>query len=432
MRACFCSVLALGLLLVSMPAVGVVLQSVSLSQSSVIGGTKVAGTVTLDVPALGGGVVVRLSSSDPAATVEPAQVTVPAGTTTASFTVSTIPVDVQQVRPDLRAGVGEKSPVGAVMGVSVLITASPSGYGSPKTASLIVLAPILSDFGVFSPVVGSNVTIGVVRLTGPAPPRGIVLKIASNNQQLADVPATVTVPPGAAQANFNVRTRSVAAPIQVIMSASRNLTNFIDATLVLNPPGPGLSCSPMDVTVGDEVTCKVGLNAPPVSQGAIALNSSDPATATVPAFVTVDPDHYRSLPFSFKTQVTNVSTKLEISATYAGQRFSSPVNVRQHAVLVNVAFASPTGEVHVLLSTPPLTALGDPQTATIKCSVAPGVEASNPPCPSTVGFQGKEAVFYLSIHVPTCWPGSWGCLSGDLATVSVTYRGVTKSATYTR
>ena len=71
----------------------------------------------------------------------------------------------------------------------------------------------------------------------------------------------------------------------------------------------------MEVTGGDEVTCKVGLNAPPVNQGAIALISSDPATATVPAFVTVDADHYRSLPFSFKTQVTNVSTKLEISAS---------------------------------------------------------------------------------------------------------------------
>ena len=53
MRACFCSVLALGLLLISVPAVGVVLQSVSLSQSSVTGSTKLAGTVTLDVPALG-------------------------------------------------------------------------------------------------------------------------------------------------------------------------------------------------------------------------------------------------------------------------------------------------------------------------------------------------------------------------------------------
>src|SRR5207247_691759 len=122
------------------------------------------------------------------------------------------------------------------------------GHGSPKTASLIVLAPILSDFGVFSPVVGSNVTIGVVRLTGPAPPGGIALKIASNNQLLTQVPATVTVPPGASQASFNIATRSVAAPTQVIMSASRSLTNFIDAKLMLNPPGPGLSCNPMEVT----------------------------------------------------------------------------------------------------------------------------------------------------------------------------------------
>ena len=422
MRACFCSVLTLSLLLVSAPAIGVVLQSVSLSQSSVIGGTKVAGIVTLDVPALGGGVVVRLSSSHPAATVEPAQVTVPAGTTTASFMVNTIPVGGGKDRQRIEPPPDEVRKPASSTDVSILITASPDyGHGSPKTASLIVLAPMLSDFGVFSPVVGSNVTIGVVRLTGPAPQGGIALKIASNNQQLADVPPTVTVPPGASQANFNVRTRSVAAPTQVIMSASRSLTNFIDATLVLNPPGPGLSCSPMDVTGGDEVTCKVGLNAPPVSQGAIALNSSDPATATVPAFVSVDANHYRFIPFSFKTQVSNVSTKLEISASYAGQRFSTPVNVRQHAVLLDVAFVS--GEVHVLLSTPPLTALGDPQTATIQCTEHGPVFVHN--CPSAVSFQGKEAAFSLTYtYAPCDVPGP--CYRR--VDVSATYRGVTKSA----
>jgi hypothetical protein len=268
-----------------------------------------------------------------------------------------------------------------------------------------------------------------VRLTGPAPPR-IALKIASSNQLLVDVPATVTVPPGASQAVFNIRTQSVAEPTQVIISASRSLTNFLNATLVVNPPGVGvLGCSPMEVTGGDEVTCRTGLNAPPVSPGGIALSSSDPATATVPALLIVAADHYRSLPFSFKTQVTQVSTKLEIVASYGGQRLSFPVFVRQHAVLVNVAFVPYNqGEVHVLLSTPPLTALGDPQTATITCTHTGVLDLGNS-CPSTVGFQGKEASFQLVIRVSSDYHGN--DYHGTV-TVSATYRGVTKSATYSQ
>jgi hypothetical protein len=64
------------------------LGEVDLNPVSVTGGATSAGTVILVAPAPAGGVVIALSSNDPAATV-PATVTVPAGNTTATFTVST-------------------------------------------------------------------------------------------------------------------------------------------------------------------------------------------------------------------------------------------------------------------------------------------------------------------------------------------------------
>lgn len=64
------------------------LASVSVSPSSVNGGTSSTGTVTLSGPAPPGGAVVYLSSSSSAATVA-ASVTVAAGTTSATFTVNT-------------------------------------------------------------------------------------------------------------------------------------------------------------------------------------------------------------------------------------------------------------------------------------------------------------------------------------------------------
>jgi probable HAF family extracellular repeat protein len=68
---------------------GVALSSLSLSSSSVRGGNSVTATVRLSAAAPSGGVAVALSSSDTSVATVPASVTVPAGATSATFTVST-------------------------------------------------------------------------------------------------------------------------------------------------------------------------------------------------------------------------------------------------------------------------------------------------------------------------------------------------------
>ena len=64
----------------------------------VIGGTSVAGTVTLQCPAGPGDIVVSISSSIPSVAVPVAPtVVVPAGTQTWPFGVTTFPVDRQRL-----------------------------------------------------------------------------------------------------------------------------------------------------------------------------------------------------------------------------------------------------------------------------------------------------------------------------------------------
>ncbi|MPZ74576.1 MAG: hypothetical protein GEU74_15380 [Nitriliruptorales bacterium] len=65
------------------------LSSLSLSPTSVTSGDPSAGTVTLTAAAPSGGASVALSSSNTSAATVPASVTVPAGSTSATFTVST-------------------------------------------------------------------------------------------------------------------------------------------------------------------------------------------------------------------------------------------------------------------------------------------------------------------------------------------------------
>jgi hypothetical protein len=65
---------------------------IALSPNPVVGGQGVAGQLTLDQPAGVGGVVITLTSSNPAAAVTAASVTVPAGAFTAPFPVVTFAV----------------------------------------------------------------------------------------------------------------------------------------------------------------------------------------------------------------------------------------------------------------------------------------------------------------------------------------------------
>jgi hypothetical protein len=65
----------------------VVLASISLSASNVVGGNRLTGTATLTAAAPGTGAVVSLSSADPVTV--PASVTVPAGTASATFMITT-------------------------------------------------------------------------------------------------------------------------------------------------------------------------------------------------------------------------------------------------------------------------------------------------------------------------------------------------------
>jgi hypothetical protein len=65
------------------------LSALSLSQTSVIGGTSVAATITLSSPAPAGGARVTLKSSKTSIATTPSSVTVPAGARSANFPIST-------------------------------------------------------------------------------------------------------------------------------------------------------------------------------------------------------------------------------------------------------------------------------------------------------------------------------------------------------
>ena len=193
-----------------------VLYSVTLSPTSVNGGSSTTGTVTLSGAAPSGGVTVNLSSNSTSATV-PSSVTVAAGATSATFTANT-------------SAVSATTPV----------TISASYAGVTMAASLTVMpstsSPTLTSVALTpSSVTGGSPATGTVTLSGAAPSGGVTVNLSSNSTS-ATVPSSVTVAAGATSATFTANTSAVSATTPVTISASYAGVTMT-APLTVNPQG---------------------------------------------------------------------------------------------------------------------------------------------------------------------------------------------------
>jgi formylglycine-generating enzyme required for sulfatase activity len=189
-----------------------------LSAASVNGGASVTGTVTLSAAAPGGGVTVGLQSSSAAAQLPAGgSVTVPAGQSSVTFTITTQAVSGAQ---------------------SVTITASYAGVS--KTATLTVNPAPVSLQGLTlsqSSVTGGATVTGTVTLGAAAPAGGASVTVQSSSTA-AQVPASVTVAAGQTSATFTVTTQAVSGAQNVTITASYAGVSKT-ATLTVNPAQGG-------------------------------------------------------------------------------------------------------------------------------------------------------------------------------------------------
>jgi hypothetical protein len=191
---------------VTLPVASVALlpsaSSLTLNPTSVTGGAQTStGTVMLSGPAPAAGAQVALSSDNAAASV-PSSVTVPAGSSSATFTVGTNPVAASTVATILASYDG--------------VSPSASLTITPPTVSSLTLNPS-------SVVGGVQSSTGTVTLSGPAPAGGAQVLLSSNNGA-ASVPSSVTVSAGSTSASFTVNTSIVIVSTTATISASYNNT----------------------------------------------------------------------------------------------------------------------------------------------------------------------------------------------------------------
>lgn len=196
------------------------LSAVSVNPTSVTGGNSSTGTVTLTAAAPSGGALVSLTSSDTPVAGVPPSVSVAAGATSATFTVTTSPVAAN---------------------TAVTLTGTYAGMSRTATLTVTPMPPAASLQAVSvtpASVTGGNSSTGTVTLTSAAPSGGAFVGLSSSNTAAATVPAGVTVAAGATSAIFTVPTSTVITISSSTITAAYNGVT-LTATLTVNPPSQG-------------------------------------------------------------------------------------------------------------------------------------------------------------------------------------------------
>jgi hypothetical protein len=299
--------------------------SFTLSPTTVVGGNTSLATITLTGRSPSGGAVISLGSSDASIATVPATMTVPSGTTTGTFLVTSkvVPLD---------SGV----------------TISESYHGLPRTADLLVTAQKIASLTLTpNPVVGGNTVQGKVTLAGPAV-GSTVIQLVSTAPTVASVPASVTISSGQLSANFSVTTHMVGATtfadIFATLGGSQQQATLTVTALQLT----GFVITPSTVFEKQTVTGVVTLNGAALSGGAIVtISNSNPAAAAVPTSVTI-PQGQTSKTFTFPANAVTTNQFATITATKGSVAIPQQLSVTPISLQsIQVSQNTVTGGVNV-------------------------------------------------------------------------------------
>jgi hypothetical protein len=282
------------------------LASISLTSPAEVGGlnnvyASAYGVVNLATPAGNSGVVVNLTSSDPALYV-PKSVTILSGQTSSDqFYMQT-----SAVKQD----------------TAVTITATTSS--STITAVFYVDVPFQVTTTPAS-VIGGQSSTGRITIGTAAPSGGVTFTLSSFGKGIG-VPATATIPAGA---------KTVTFPITTIAAADYDLWGEVYAA---DPNGAPMEAdlsvdsswtvqdlflSLQSVSGGSLSSLTVVLNGPAPADGEqVTLSCSDTSTVTIPGAVIV-PSGQTSLYVPVSTSAVSVATSVVISATIANPNYST-------------------------------------------------------------------------------------------------------------
>lgn len=319
------------------PAPAASLSSVTLQAPSVLGGHTTTGTITLTAPAPSGGASVWVNGSMEGQVVTPpGGVTVPAGATSASFTITAPQVNASYWVM-IQASYGADSGMhGAVLRIDPEQPAVPNLYamGIEPTS-----------------VIGGATIRGTVGLATPAPTGGTTVFLSSSDPNV-QIPSTVQIAAGNSVNSFTATTRAVTNMTSAQITAqSGSETRTAWVTLFADPNAPvtlnSVTPSVSGATGGNSINATLFLTGNAPTGGAkVTLSSSNAAAAQVPASVTV-PAGQGFQGFTIMTSPVSADTSVTITGTYGASQTATitvlaPAGGGGGAGSTNTGLRSPT------------------------------------------------------------------------------------------
>lgn len=394
---------------------GIAVKSISMNPSSVTGGNSSTGTVTIASPAPSGGNEVLISLSQnppcnlPVTLPNPNPVTVPAGQTSVSFTVTANATTTSCTAPIYGQSGGAT--------VSTNFTVKPGG--SSLTVSSVTLNP--------TNVTGGTSSQGTVTLSSAAPSGGSVVSLSSNSSS-ASVPSSVTVAAGNTSASFTVTTTSVTTTTTAVITATLGSSSQ-QASLTITPPSSGpsvssVSLNPTSVVGGNSSTGTVTLSAAAPSGGSVVSLSSNSSSASVPSSVTV-PSGSTSATFTVTTTSVSSTTTAVITATLgsSSQQATLTITPASGSVTLSSLTLNPTSVSGGNSSTGTVTlTAAAPSGGAIVTLSSSNTSVATVPSSVTVAAGNVSANFTVSTQ---------RVFSNTSVVISATYAATTKQATLT-
>ena len=274
--------------------------AVGLTPEAVIGGVTIQGSLHILNAAPAGGQVYTLTSSNPSAASVPPSVTIPAGASSATFTVTTHAVTVS-------------TPVQLTVwsegnGDHPVLWVDP---GTPPAPTATLTSLTLNP----SNVTGGASSTGTVTLSAPAPTGGVAVSL-SVDSTAASTPPGVTVPAGATTATFTLTTTTVTSTTLVTITATSG-SNARSAGLTVTAAGGGGTPPFLNPTRNQATTGGDGngfeLNAPSAhAEDAAVASDMNSGTGTSTSCTNTGKDRHMFFDYGFAIPAGSAIAGLEV------------------------------------------------------------------------------------------------------------------------
>ena len=371
------------------------IKSLSISPSSVLGGTASTGTVTLASAATSGGTSVGLVSSSSSAIV-PGAITIATGATTGTFTIKTAAVNAS---------------------TAATITAG-TGSGA-QSATITITSAVLTTLSLSPTSVSGGVTsTGTVTLNGPAGPGGTSVALTSSSTS-AVISSTVLVLAGQTSGTFTVTTKSVSSSTTATITASLNGTSKTANLTIIPAVLQSLGVSPSIIVGGGTSTGTVTLSGAAGANGFPVSLSSSITTVKVPKSVTVAAGQSEA---TFALITTGVSAPKVAAITAMGGTVSKTATLTVDPPTLQSVSLSPTTVAGGVSSTGTVSLSGPAPTSGVVVKLISNSKSATVLASVTVPSGKSTATFAVKTIAVS---------SQTTASISVSLNGVTQSATLT-